>query len=57
MQNREGFSKADQELMLLSRETRQGLRITGACMQYIPTTAMLTKFYGLHGFGLTCMHT
>lgn len=29
VQGRQGFTPAEKELMLLSRETREGLRITG----------------------------
>ena len=35
MRNRKGFLKAEQELMLLSLETRQGVQITVTVVQHL----------------------
>ena len=38
VKEREGFSNAQQSMMLLSKETRLGLRITGTQYQYLSLT-------------------
>ena len=51
MQQSRGFSKAEQELMLLSCETREGLQITGmevnACKSVRLLVSNLTWPYGI----------
>ena len=53
MQERQGFTPAEKELMLLSRETREGLRITG---MYICIAALLKFMHGVVYLYLLCIY-